>query len=79
MLDAMDENGNVRNSTLIIGIVVTLALIALGTFVVEPLLPRFRYLSYLPALAFITIYINVHRRRALLASRAHQNRTTDHD
>jgi len=79
MLGAMDENGNVRNTTLIIGVVVTLALVALGTFVVEPLLPRFRYLSYLPALAFTTIYINVHRRRAVRATRDHQHRPTDHD
>ncbi|MBB3326365.1 hypothetical protein FHX39_001309 [Friedmanniella antarctica] len=79
MLTAMDENGNVRTSTLIVGVVATLALIALGTFVIEPLIPRFKFLSYLPALVFTTIYINVHRRRAAGDASEHQHRPTNHD
>ena len=79
MLTAMDENGNVRTSTLIVGVVVTLALIALGTLVIEPLMPRFRFLSYLPALAFLTIYIDVHRGRAARDASEHQHRPTIHD
>lgn len=57
----MDENGNVRNATLIIGVVVSLVLIAATTLIVEAVAPRLHNWAFLPALVFAFVYISVVR------------------
>ncbi|GAB2586690.1 hypothetical protein [Microlunatus antarcticus] len=59
----MDEDGNVKNSTLIVGVAITLVLIVVGTLIAEAVAPHFVYWAFIPALIFAVVYINVHRNR----------------
>ena len=60
----MDEDGNVKTATLVIGVAVFLALIIGGGLVADAFLPRLFPWAGIPALIFGYIYIAVHRHRA---------------
>ena len=77
MLGVVDEKGNVRTSTLVVGVVVTLALITLGSVLVEAVAPHLRYLAPLPACVFAGAYVAVHRRRAVRQAREHEDQHPD--
>ena len=53
-----------KNSTLVIGVAVSLVLVVAATLIVEAVAPRLANWAFLPALAFVVVYINVVRSKA---------------
>lgn len=58
----MDENGDVKTSTLIIGVLGTLGVGAVGTLVAEAVAPRLVYWVSFPAVIFATVFVLAHQR-----------------
>jgi len=67
----VDSDADVSTSTLLIGAGATIALLVAGFLVAEAVLPRYVYESYLPALTFLLVFIQVHRSRAKRRRESH--------
>lgn len=60
----MDDDGNIKISTLIVGIAIGLALTALGGLIAEAFFPRLFTWAFVPGVIFALIYVSVHGHRA---------------
>jgi len=59
----MDADGNVKTSTLVVGVVVGLALILVFGALADAFAPRLLPWAFVPALVFLAIYVRANRRR----------------
>lgn len=59
----VDDDGNVKTSTLLVGVVVTLGLVAATVAVVEAF-PRLVYVASVPPVVFLLVFVHVVRSRA---------------
>ncbi|SDU92274.1 hypothetical protein SAMN04488544_2023 [Microlunatus sagamiharensis] len=59
----MDADGNVKTSTLVVGVAVALALTLLCGALADAFAPRLLPWAFVPALVFVAIYVRALRRR----------------